>query len=141
MQYRWEFDHNEVNWKELSDLYKIAPLGNKDPKKLEIVFANSMYKYFVYVGSKLVGAGRCLSDGFDCAYICDIAIHPDYQGFGLGSVIINKFIEDTKGFEKVILYSVPGKEEFYSKFGFEKMTTAMAIFKNQKSAYEKGLVS
>ena len=137
---KWIDNCKTINWQELSNLYKIAPLGDKSPDKLELVFNNSMFKYFVYDGEKLVGVGRALADGFDCSYICDIAIHPDYQGQGLGKAIIEKLVEDSKEHQKILLYAVPTKESFYAKFGFSHMKTAMAIFKQQEWAREKGLV-
>ena len=136
----WVNHGNSIKWEELSNLYKIAPLGDKSPDRLELVFNNSMFKYFVYDGEKLVGVGRALADGFDCSYICDVAIHPDYQGLGLGKAIIEKLVEDSKEHQKILLYAVPTKEPFYAKFGFSRMKTAMAIFKRQEWAREKGLV-
>ena len=47
----------------------------------------------------------------------------------------------SKEHKKIILYSVPGKEPFYRKFGFRRMLTAMAIFENQAQALERGYVS
>ena len=138
--FKWLDNCNSINWQELSNLYKIAPLGDKSPDKLEIVFNNSMFKYFVYDDEKLVGVGRALADGFDCSYICDVAIHPDYQGLGLGKAIIEKLVDDSKEHQKILLYAVPTKEPFYTKFGFRRMKTAMAIFKWQEWAREKGLV-
>jgi hypothetical protein len=38
------------------------------------------------------------------------------------------------------LYAVPGKEEFYKKLGFKRMTTAMAIFQDEAGAFARGLV-
>jgi hypothetical protein len=32
---------------------------------------------------------------------------------------------------KIILYAVPGREAFYQRFAFRRMTTAMAIFEDQ----------
>ena len=136
----WIDNCKTINWQELSTLYKIAPLGDKSADKLELVFNNSMFKYFVYDDKKLVGVGRALADGFDCSYICDVAIHPDYQGLGLGKAIIEKLVEDSKEHQKILLYAVPTKEPFYAKFGFRRMKTAMAIFKQQEWARAKGLV-
>ena len=136
----WIDNCNIIDWNTLSNLYKIAPLGDKSAENLEQAFNNSMFKYFVYDGDKLIGAGRALADGVDCSYICDVAIHPEYQGQGIGKKIINKLIEDSKEHQKIILYSVPSKEPFYENFGFGRMKTAMAIFKHQKWAREKGLV-
>ena len=141
MKFKWIYEIDNVNWDELSQLYKIAPLGYKDPKDLETVFANSRYKCFVYDENKIVGVGRALADGVDASYICDIAIHPEYQGHGIGKAIVNKLVEFSKGHNKIILYANIGKEPFYAKLGFAKMNTAMAIFKNQEQALELGLVS
>jgi len=138
--FTWTSKTSTIKWQELSELYKIAPLGNKPPKNLEIVFNNSMFKYFVYDNEKLIGVGRALADGVDCSYICDVAIHPEYQGHGLGKEIMQKLVKDSKGHSKIILYAVPNKEPFYAKFGFAKMKTAMAMFKNQDGAREMGLL-
>ena len=139
MNLTWINNCDDVDWDELSNLYKMAPLGDKKPKDLKIVFSNSMFKYFVYLDNILVGAGRALADGIDCSYICDVAIHPDYQGKGIGKSIVGKLIESSKDYNKIILYANPGKEQFYSKLGFDMMNTAMVIFKNKKQAIQRKL--
>jgi len=136
----WESNTENIDFEALSYLYKIAPLGDKSAKNLEIVFNNSMFKYFVYDKDKLIGVGRALADGIDCSYICDVAIDPKYQSMGIGKAIMEKLIEDSKEHQKIILYSVPTKEKFYEKLGFSKMKTAMAIFQNQDRARKHGIV-
>jgi ribosomal protein S18 acetylase RimI-like enzyme len=140
MNLKWINNSKTVDWSALSNLYKIAPLGDKSPDALKRVFNNSMFMYFIYDDEKLVGVGRALADGVDCSYICDVAIHPKYQAKGLGKEMIQRLIEDSKEHSKIILYTVPKKEGFYNKFGFSKMNTAMAIFKNQNWARDIGLV-
>jgi len=137
----WQYSHNNIDWSELSILYKKAPLGDKDPVSLQKVFSNSMFKCFVFDGEKLIGVGRALADGCDCSYICDVAILPDYQGAGLGNKIIQKLVSLSKGHKKIILYSAPGTEGFYKKVGFSRMTTAMAIFEDEQYAFDIGLIS
>ena len=141
MDFTWQYEHSEVDWDELSELYRVAPLGEKFPKELEKAFLNSKFMCFVYLNNTLVGVGRALADGVDCSYLCDIAVHPEYQGLGLGKKIVRKLVELSAGHKKIILYANPGKEGFYSKFGFLKMNTAMAIFSNQPRAIKSGLVS
>ena len=136
----WVDNCNTIDWNELSNLYKIAPLGDKSPSMLKTAFNNSAFTYFVYDDKELIGVGRALADGIDSAYLCDIAIHPEYQGLGLGKAITQKLLDSVKGYSKIILFANIGKEGFYEKLGFAKMTTAMAIFKNQNTAREKGLV-
>ena len=99
-----------------------------------------MFKCFVYSNEILIGVGRALANGKDCSYICDVSVHPNYQNKGIGKDIVNKLIELSKDHNKIILYSNPRKEEFYSKLGFDKMNTAMAIFKNKKQALEWKLI-
>jgi len=137
---QWLFDQSSIDWVELSTLYRIAPLGDKKPDDLKLAFSNSLYKCFVRDDGVLVGAGRALADGVDCAYLCDVAIHPDFQGRGLGKAIIARLKEMSAGHRKIILYANPGKEGFYKKLGFMRMRTAMAIFKDQDRAIREGLV-
>lgn len=130
-----------IDWRELSALYAAAPLGNKSPASLQTVFTNSMFRCFVSVNGKLVGVGRVLADGVDCAYICDIAVLPGHQGTGLGMKIVAHLVDLARGHRKIILYAVPGKEGFYRKLGFKRMTTAMAIFDDQAGALARGYIN
>ncbi len=141
MPITWTNSEDQVDWSELESLYRLAPLGNKSAEHLRIVFTNSRYKFFAYEQQKLVAAGRVLADGADCSYICDVAVMPSHQGSGLGREMISRLVEASRGHAKIILYSVPGKEGFYGKLGFRRLLTAMAIFKNQASAIERGYLS
>ncbi len=139
--YAWAYDASGVDWDELSELYRIAPLGDKPPGALATVFGNSMFTCFVYAGDMLAGAGRALADGLDCAYIADVAVHPGHQGRGLGTQIIRKLTELAHGHKKIILYANPGTEAFYARLGFLRMNTAMAIWRDPARAVESGLLS
>jgi citrate lyase synthetase len=141
MPLAWSHSIADLDWNELSELYRAAPLGNKSPADLKTAFTNSMFKCFVYEDGKMIGAGRALADGIDCSYICDVAVLPSHQGTGLGKKIVAKLVSLSGGHRKIILYSVPGKEAFYKKLGFKRMTTAMAIFENQDQALERGYVN
>ena len=134
----WSDCLDDMDWDELSALYRAAPLGDKSPAWLRTAFGNSMFRCFVREGGKLVGAGRALADGVDCSYICDVAILPSHQGQGMGRQIVGRLVDLSRGHRKIILYSVPGKEDFYRGLGFRKMATAMAIFENQAQARERG---
>jgi ribosomal protein S18 acetylase RimI-like enzyme len=140
MTFEWIYSSEHVDWEELSALYLAAPLGQKDPSDLKVAFANSMFKCFVYDSGKLIAAGRALADGRDCSYICDVAVLPSYQGRGLGRELVSKLVGLSKDHKKIILYAARGKEPFYRKLGFKRMTTAMAIFKNEAQALENGVI-
>ncbi len=137
----WTDSLSNIDWNELAALYHAAPLGNKNSKDLETAFSNSLFKCFVYDSGTLVGAGRALADGVDCSYLCDIAVLPSHQGLGLGKEIVTRLVGLSSGHKKIILYAVPGKEPFYRRFGFKRMSTAMALFEDQALALERGLVN
>lgn len=141
MPITWTDQLDSIDWSELSALYLAAPLGNKSPANLQTVFTNSMFRCFVRENGKLVGVGRVLADGVDCAYICDIAVLPSHQGTGLGKQIVRHLVDLSRGHRKIILYAVPGKEGFYRKLGFKRMTTAMAIFDDQAGALARGYIN
>ena len=141
MTLEWTDSLNSIDWTELSALYRAAPLGEKSPTDLETAFSSSRFRCFVYDSGNLVGVGRALADGVDCSYICDIAVLPSHQGTGLGKEIVANLLRLSDGHRKIILYAVPGKESFYRKFGFKRMTTAMAIFENQALALKNGLIN
>ncbi|MFT6896964.1 MAG: ribosomal protein S18 acetylase RimI-like enzyme [Paraglaciecola sp.] len=140
-QFTWVYEQTNTDWQQLSELYRIAPLGNKAPEDLEIVFSNSKFTCFVFDHAKIIGVGRALADGVDCSYICDVAIDPEYQGMGLGRQVIKKLLNLSAGHKKIILYANPGKEGFYTKLGFKQMNTAMAIFSNEQYAIDVGLIN
>ncbi len=139
-EYVWTDDTANIDWDELSELYRIAPLGDKPPAALRTVFGNSMFTSFVTTGGALVAAGRALADGLDCAYIGDIAVHPDHQGHGLGRAMVRRLVDRAHGHRKIILYANPGTEPFYGSLGFLPMNTAMAVWHDPASAVASGIL-
>ena len=138
MTIEWSESIDGIDWMELERLYRLAPLGDKSAAHLKTVFSNSRYTLFVHDDGRLVAAGRALSDGADCSYVCDVAVLPGYQGKGLGKAIVARLVALSRGHKKIILYSVPGKEGFYRKLGFMRLLTAMAIFDDQAAAIARG---
>ena len=141
MAIEWSQSVEDVDWQELADLVRAAPLGDKTPEFLRTVFTNSLHREFAREDGRLVAAGRALSDGADCAYLADIVVHPDMQGQGLGGRVIRRLLERVRDHRKILLYAVPGKEPLYRKYGFRRMTTAMAIFEDQGAAFERGYLT
>jgi N-acetylglutamate synthase-like GNAT family acetyltransferase len=134
----WSESLADLDWDELAALYRAAPLGNKKAADLKTAFENSRFHCLVRDEGRLVGAGRVLSDGVDCAYLCDVALLPSHQGSGMGRQIVERLLQRCAGHKKIILYAVPGKEGFYRQFGFRRMRTAMAIFDDPAQALARG---
>jgi hypothetical protein len=54
---------------------------------------------------------------------------------------MSHLVELSRGHAKIILYAVPGKEAFYARYGFRRMTTAMAVFQDPVAATERGYLA
>lgn len=141
MAHEWSNELDAVDWHELEALYRAAPLGNKSAQLLHTVFSNSRYRCFVRDQGRLVAVGRALADGADCSYVCDVAVLPSHQGTGLGKAVVRELVRLSEGHAKIILYAVPGKENFYRKLGFLRLLTAMAIFKDPAAGIQRGHLS
>jgi len=137
----WSDSLDDVDWQELVELYRLAPLGQKDAAELRTAFGNSRYRCLVRDQGRLVGAGRAVADGIEVSYLADIAVLPGYQGSGLGKQIVARLIELSAGHKRILLYAVPGKEPFYRRFGFLRMTTAMAIMRDPAQALSRGYLT
>jgi N-acetylglutamate synthase-like GNAT family acetyltransferase len=109
----------------MTALFKAAALGHRSPEDIAKAFQNSRYTVFALHRGRLVGAGRAFGDEVDCAVICDLAVHPDFQANGLGTAILETLMQKVRHHLRVILYAKPGKESFYMKRGFNRMKTAM----------------
>ena len=140
MDFRWTDSTEKLDWDEMSELYRIAPLGIKSGEWLKTAYSNSMFSCIAFDGERIVAAGRAVADGVDCSYLCDIVVHPAYQGSGLGKELIQRLVDLSKGHRTIILYAVPGTAPFYEKFGFRRMSKAMAIFADPQNAAADGYI-
>ena len=70
---------------------------------------------------RLVGFARCTGDGVLEATIWDLAVHPLYQGAGLGKQMIRYVIDELTEMdvERISLFADPDVVQFYSNQGWE----------------------
>ena len=75
---------------------------------------------------RAVGVMRLLWDGGYIAFLSDVIVDPEYQGRGIGKVLVERSIQKIKddikpGYKvKFNLMAAKGKESFYEKFGFSR---------------------
>jgi len=70
---------------------------------------------------RLVGFARCTGDGVIEATVWDVAVHPLYQGVGLGKQLMTYVIDLLRAqqVERITLFADPGVVAFYSAQGWE----------------------
>ncbi len=137
MNLRLQFDITDINWVSVVEILRITGMANYSPERHQKAFGNSHNVVFVFENKRLIGFGRALSDGVYQAAIYDVAVIPDFQGRGIGTIIVDQLMRKCPDCN-FILYSAPGKEIFYEKLNFRRMKTGMALFTNGEQMKEKG---
>lgn len=77
-----------------------------------------------YDGERLAGFLAVVSNGVTDAYIQDVMVHPDDQGKGIGTELMNRAIDRLRADHIYMISVIYGGEElrsFYEKFGFYTM--------------------
>jgi len=133
------FDTEGMDWEQAATVFERAPLGTREPDKLKTAFDQSDLVCFAWDGDILVGMVRALSDGVYQSVIYDLCMLPEYQGQGLGAILLQAVLDRLTS-ASVVLWSVPGKEGFYAKFGFKPMLTAMARFEHPEKSAANGYI-
>ena len=126
-----------VDWKTVSEILKCVGMAYYEPDVHRKAFEASHTTVFVYHDERLIGFGRAISDGVYQAAVYDCAVLPEYQGKGVGTIIMKNILPQIAQCN-VILYAAPGKEGFYQTLGFRKMKTGMAFFVKNKLMRERG---
>jgi GNAT superfamily N-acetyltransferase len=71
-------------------------------------------------GSKLVGLGNAISDGYLVVYYPHLLVLPDYQGHGIGTRLMQMLMARYEGFHQHMLTADGRALDFYRKCGFER---------------------
>jgi GNAT superfamily N-acetyltransferase len=71
-------------------------------------------------GSRLVGLGNAISDGYLVVYYPHLLILPEYQGRGIGTQLMRRLMGRYDGFHQHMLVADGCAVEFYRKCGFER---------------------
>lgn len=90
---RISYDMQGVDWYAVGEVFRLAPLGRREPQQFQQACAQSAVVVFAYDDDTLIGVGRALSDGEYYAGIYDVAILPAFQGQGVGTHIVLALLE------------------------------------------------
>lgn len=71
-------------------------------------------------GSKLVGLGNAISDGYLVVYYPHMLVLPEYQGHGIGTRLMQMLMARYEGFHQQMLTADGRATDFYRKCGFER---------------------
>ena len=131
-QIQFSQSRGDIDIGQLQELFDIAAFWAKgrNIKDLAIAIANSEPVISAWDQELLIGFARATSDGIYRATIWDVVIHPDYQGNGLGSKLIETVLNHPRmqKVERVYLMTTH-QQKFYEKIGFRVNKTTTMVYK------------
>ena len=116
--------HNELSAEEFILLWESVWGDGPSPEQTRLAMEHTLFRVSVFDGDTIVAMARVIGDlGLDY-YIKDVIVRPEYQGQGIGRLLINEilaFINDhgIPGTDIFVeLCAMPDKIPFYEQFGF-----------------------
>lgn len=114
----------EINLEELEKLCDAVGWVRRPIKKVKFALDNSFLAVSIFhtknSSKRLIGFARVTSDGSFNATIWDVVIHPDFQGNGLGTLLMNEIIKELRTYDisTITLFADPEVLQFYKHIGF-----------------------
>jgi GNAT superfamily N-acetyltransferase len=90
-------------------------------ERTEQAFANSLV-FGMYEGNHQIGVARVVTDFSIVAYLCDVFIHENYRGHGLGKWLVQSMLEhpDLKPVRRWLL-ATDDAHGLYQQFDFSQL--------------------
>lgn len=128
-----------IDLRKLQNLLQSTAFWARDRKleDLRLAIVNSNPVISAWNGDHMVGFARATSDGVFRATIWDVVVHPDMQGSGLGSRLIDELLKQPrlKRVERVYLMT-SHQQGFYERVGFtENKTTTMVSIQQEATEH------
>lgn len=99
-----------------------AGLTSKDPEAARVGLSNTLFGVCVEAAGEAVGIGRVVGDGGLFFEVVDVAVAPEHQGEGLGTLVMDSLMarlrEDARPGAFVSLIAGEGVSAFYERYGF-----------------------
>lgn len=134
-----DYDCPAIDLQQVQQLFEAAAFwaGDRQISDWAIAIANSKPVVTAWDGDRLIGFARATSDGIFRATIWDVAIHPDYQGAGLGRRLVETVLmhPHVRRAERVYLMTT-NHQRFYQRIGFEENSSTTMVLFNQEQVQD-----
>lgn len=100
-----------------------------NPAAAEKSLPLTLFAVVAELDGRCIGTARVVGDGAQFFYVMDVMVHPDQQGRGIGTLLMNEIVEyfqDHAPEHALIgLYTGAGLATFYERFGFRGPETSL----------------
>ena len=117
--------YDELTAEEFIQLWQSVWDGAPSLEQTQLALKNTLIRLSVFDGETIVGMARAIGDKGLCYYIKDVVVRPEWQGKGIGRMMIDEllsFINENGTADTNIaveLCAMPDKIPFYERFGFK----------------------
>jgi GNAT superfamily N-acetyltransferase len=119
MATEFSFSDAPLSANELCELYgSVKDQRARNEGMLLGAWENSHPRTAARVEGRLAGLARGITDKQTTLYICDLLVHPDFQGQGLAAELIRRLCEPFEDIYQTVLMTDPETIPFYEKLGF-----------------------
>lgn len=108
-----------------SELASRRPVDDRDCIEQMLAHANLLIT--AWVGERLVGVARSVTDFSYCCYLSDLAVDNAFQGRGIGRELVRQTRHRLGPQAKIILLSAPAAADYYPHIGFRQHSSAWIL--------------
>ena len=121
----WTIKHNQLTAEEFCELW--ASVWGEPPSlaQTRLAMEHTLFRVSVFDDEQLIAMARMIGDmGLDY-YIKDVVVRPEYQGQGIGRLLIGELLHfiQAHGIPGTAIFvelcAEPDKMPFYEKLGFD----------------------
>mgnify|MGYP006293183181 FL=1 len=110
------------------ELRDAAGMAERSREAVERGLPNSRYAVTVVdkATGETVGMARVVGDGGSVFHVCDMVVHPEHQGQGLGSRMMDALMDwiDETAPQRAYVNLMADVDGFYEQWGFERTAPA-----------------
>ncbi|UNK17143.1 GNAT family N-acetyltransferase [Paenibacillus sp. N3/727] len=116
-------NNKDVNVEDVIRVFKnsgiVRPIDQSE--RIQAMMNNADILLTAWLGDKMIGVARALTDWSYCCYLSDLAVDKEVQKSGVGRELIAKVREEIGEEVALILLAAPSAMAYYPKVGFEKI--------------------